>query len=296
MNLSAVNLNLMVALDALLDERSVTKAARRVGVTQPAMSYSLRQLRELFGDPLLERGLLTPLAESLRDRVRSGLSELQHVLDAREDFEPTASERTFRIAASDTFQVVGLHRFLALVASRAPGVDIVLRPPDHATHDALAAGSIDLLAGSHEQASRGLSSTPLYEERFVCIVRSGHPEVRSRLGLATYCRLPHALVAIDEAPGYVDRALAQLDRSRRVALRLPDFAGIGHVIAGTDMVATVPGRLAERLAETLPLRVLTPPVRFPTFPVSLYWHGRFDAEPGHRWLRDQLVESSAASG
>lgn len=291
MDVQSVNLNLLVALDAILEERSVTRAARRVGVSQPAMSYSLAQLRGLFDDALVLRGgLLTPRAESLRPGLRAGLDELRRVLDPRDRFEPSTTRRTFRIAASDTFQVVALHRLVSDVAARAPRVDVIVRGAAEGTWTALASGTVDLLAGSDEQQpDPGAESLDLYPERFVCIVRRGHPSVGARLGIATYCRLPHVLVSSDEEPGLVDRALAREGRSRRVAVRLPDFAGIGHLIAGTDMIATVPERLALRLAESLPLRVAPPPMALPTFPVRLYWHPRFAAEPGHRWLRERLV-------
>jgi len=289
----SVNLNLFVALEALLVEKSVTRAATRNGVSQPAMSHSLRLLRGLFDDPLLVRGgWLTPLAESLRSELRAGLGDLQRVLDARDDFAPETSTRTFRVAASDTFAVVSLHRFLADLALRAPGVDLVVRPPEKGTTEALASGAVDLVAGSAEQSpGGGISSHELYRERFVCLVRRDHPAIRTRLGIATYAKLSHVLVTPDEDPGYMDRMLAEVGRSRRVAVRLPDYAGVGHVIASTDMVATVPERLARRLAETLPLRVLAPPMRLPAFPICIYWHPRFDAEPGHAWLRERLASA-----
>ncbi|MEO0323495.1 MAG: LysR family transcriptional regulator [Myxococcota bacterium] len=290
MDVRAVNLNLLVALDSLLRERSVTAAARRTGVSQPAMSHSLRQLRGLFDDPLLVRGALSPLAEALGPGLALGLGELQQVLDVRETFDPASSTRSFRIAASDTFQVMGLRYLLADVQRRAPGVNVVLRPSVEGHAEALASGRVTLTLGSREQVPGPPAvRRELYRERFACIVRADHPAVNVRLGLATYCRLAHALVADDEEPGYLDRILAVHGRTRRVAVRLPDYAGIGHVVAGTDLVATVPARLAERLAQTFPLRVMKPPVRLEPFPVMMAWHPRFDAEPGHRWLRDRVL-------
>lgn len=296
MDIRGINLNLLVTLDALLEERGVTAAARRCGVSQPAMSHSLAQLRGLFDDPLVVRGgLLTPLAESLRGRLRSGLAELQTVLDTREPFDPSTSDRTFRIAASDAFAIISLHALLDRLAARAPRVNVVIRPADAGTMDALASGSVDLVAGSVEQSpGPDAVERELYRERFVCIVRQRHPAVRTRLGIATYARLSHALVAIDEEPGAIDRALARLGRTRRVALRVPDFAAIGHVIASSDLVATIPERLARRLAETLPLRILPPPLELRDFPVSLYWHRRFEADSGSRFLRGLFLELADA--
>ena len=297
MNVRNTNLNLLVALDSLLAERSVTRAASKMGLSQPAMSHNLSQLRRLFGDPLVLRGgALTPLAETLRLPLGSGLEELQRVLNTRERFDPRSSERVFRIAVSDSFQVTSLHRLLAEVGSRAPGVSLVLRSPVGDLGRALASGELDLVAGSAEQRPEGnLSSQQLYEDRFACLLRKNHPQIEKRLTLAKYCKLSHVLVARDEEPGYVDHVLTSMGRTRRVALRLPDFAGIGHVVAFSDLVATVPERLARSLVRFLPLRWTPPPLTLASFGVFMYWHPRFDAEPGHRWLRESLSQLGTMS-
>jgi len=291
MDVRSINLNLLVALDALLTERSVTAAGKLAGVSQPAMSHSLAQLRSLFGDPLLVRGgLLTPLAASLHDQLRQGLAELQQVLDTRQTFDAATSSRVFRVAASDLFQATTLPSFLHDLQQRAPGANLVMKRSRDATVDALATGAVDVLAGSEEQRpGPRLRSAELYRERFVAVARDDHPAIRSRLGISTYCKLPHVLVAEDEDPGTVDRVLASEGRRRRVWLRIPDFAGLGHVIANTDAVATVPARFGAALAARLPLRVLRLPLKLPSFPVSLYWHPRFDVEPAHVFLRERLL-------
>lgn len=299
MDLAGVNLNLMVALQALVEERSVTRAAQRTGVTQPSMSYSLQQLRRIFDDPLLVRGqgglVLTPLAVTLTPRLEAGLRELQHVLEAKQSFDPQTSRRCFRVAASDYFQVVHLHRLLKLLAERAPAVDLVLRPHRHASRDALETGRLDFVAGSEDQAAiTGLDSQQLFRERFVVIARKNHPQLTKRLTLARYCSLRHALVAEDEEPGYIDRRLLPLKRSRRIALRLSDYAGLGNVIAESDLIATVPERYAHAAAKHLPLEIRRVPLELPTFGVVLAWHPRFAAEPGRAWLRAQLVEAAAS--
>lgn len=294
MDVRAVNLNLLTVLDALLEARSVTRAARSAGLSQPAMSHSLAQLRKLFDDPLLTRdGLLTPFAESLRTPLRAGLCELQQVLRARQQFDPASAQRVFRIAVSDALQVSALHRLYAAIARQAPAVDLVLRSPRAGTLEALSRGELDLIVGSPEDSPGSLASAQqLYVERFACIVRRDHPDVGAKLTLATFCRLPHALVTNDEQPAYLDRVLAELGRTRRVAVRMPDFAGLGHFVASSDLLASVPSRLATSLAERLPLRVLGLPMRVPSFAVTMYWHPRHDAEPGHRWLREQIVAVS----
>jgi DNA-binding transcriptional LysR family regulator len=293
MDVRGVNLNLLSALDALLEQRNVTRAARRAGLSQPAMSHTLAQLRALFDDPLLTRdGLLTPLAETVRAQLREGLGALQQVLQTRQHFEPATAQRTFRIAVSDALQIAALHRLYAAIAARAPQVDLVLRSPRQGSFEALARGELDLIVGSQEQSPGGLaSSCELYREQLVCIARRDHPQLRARLTLARFCSLLHALVSEDELPGYLDRVLAEHGRSRRVAVRMPDYAGLGHFIAGSELLASVPARLAHTLAERLPLRVMPVPLALPQFPVSMFWHPRQDTEPGHRWLRERIQDA-----
>ena len=292
MNIGSINLNLLVALEALLSERSVTRAARRTGVTQSTMSYSLARLREVFEDPLLVRGpeglVPTRLAESLVGPLRRGLRELEHVLEAREVFDPATSQRRFRLVASDYLQVVGLHELLGRLADRAPGVELIVKPTTAGTLEALSEGRIDLVCGERPPG-RGLSRLKLFTESFVCLLSKGHR--RRKLSLKAYCDAAHVLVARGEGPGYVDEVLSAMGRSRRVVCRIPDYAGVGHVVASTELVGTVPRRLALRLAESLPLVVAEVPFPLEAFDLFAFWHPRYEAEPGGRWLREVLLES-----
>jgi DNA-binding transcriptional LysR family regulator len=293
-NLESINLNLMVALDSLLSERNVTRAAQRTGVTQSTMSYSLARLRELFEDQLLVRRgaglMLTPFAEQIAGGLHAGLAELRGVLTARERFDPASSRRRFRIAVSDGFQIVALAPLLELMQARAPRADLVVRPVAEASFEALAHGRLDaVIASVNERPDPKVGVRELLELGYVCIVRRKHPLVGHRMGIRTFCQLPHALVANDEDSGLVDRLLAPLGRSRRVALRVPDYAGLGHVVASTNMVATVPELVGRRFAELMPIAVHRPPIALPRMRICLYYHLRQESEAGSRWLRDQVV-------
>ncbi|MCB9584529.1 MAG: LysR family transcriptional regulator [Polyangiaceae bacterium] len=297
--LLSLNLNLFVALDALLFTASVTQAARQVGVTQPSMSHNLRQLRELLADPLLVRAshghTLTSRAQALKAPLRAALSELERLLEREPAFNPSQSQRRFRVATSDYFQVVGLPRFLQTLSSLAPNVEVRLLPTTAASAESLLDGSVDLCAGSAEQLPRapGIQTARLFTERFVVIERRA--ESTRRLSLKRYVSSPHALVTSDDGPGYVDRLLAQQGLTRRVSLRVPDYAALAGVIAETSLLATVPERYARVMAERFALTVSPPPLKLQAFDVYLAWHERYTQDTGLTWLREHISAENRAT-
>ncbi len=293
MNISSVNLNLLVAFDALLAERSVTRAAQRAGVTQPAMSNSLRQLRALFDDALFRRlrhGLEpTPRALELGARVRAGLRELESAL-APAHFEPKASERRFVIAASDYVEFVLLPPLLRRLSREAPGVRIEVRPWGlHEVPQALARNEVELMIGYHDELPAHHTELRLFDEEYVCIVRRAHPRVGKRLTLERYLELEHVLVSQrSDSPGSVDRALGRLGKKRQVAVRVSHFMLVPSLVARTDLVAAISRRVAEAFARPLELRVLPPPLDLPKAHVSAVWHEQLQNDPAHRWLRSTV--------
>jgi DNA-binding transcriptional LysR family regulator len=295
--LGAINLNLLMALDALLTEGNVTRAAARTGVTQSAMSHSLRQLREMLGDPLLVRGaagmMPTPRAAALREPVRRGLFELSRALSGG-DFDPAASRRTFCLSMGDFFSVLLLPALLETLSREAPGIDLTLRPADGVRDaDLLEAGEIDLAVVVPLADRSTLRRARLLSESFACLVRRDHPEVGEALTLETYCRLPHALISPrGSGPTFVDEALARLGLARRIALRIPFFLAAPPIVARSDLVLTAPRRVAQLFAESLPLRVLDPPLDLASFTVHALWHERDDADPAHVWLRRALARAA----
>jgi DNA-binding transcriptional LysR family regulator len=297
-DLTAINLNLVVALDALLTEANVTRAARRVGVTQSAMSHSLRQLRELLGDALLIRGrggmVRTPRAEQLAAPVHRGLLELRRALRNEPVFEPRTTTRRFTLATGDYFAATLLPELLARLGREAPHVDLVVRhlvTEQMASH--MESGEVDLSVAAFPPDSSSLRQQKLFTEDFVCVVREGHPATRQGLDLETYLRLPHVLISPrGEGAGVVDTALAQQGRSRRIALRLPYFLTAPLAVVRTDHVLTAPRRLVETFTGAWPLQVLPPPVALRSFDVLQVWHERFDDDPAHRWLRAQVLQAA----
>jgi DNA-binding transcriptional LysR family regulator len=294
-NINAVNLNLLVAFDALFEELSVTAAARRAGVTQPAMSNTLAQLRALFADPLFVRHRtgLTPTARAkqLAEPIRAGLRQLQTALSGQ-SFEPSTSTRRFVIATSDYVELVLLPSLLRRLQQAAPGVRLVLRPWGmHEAPPELARGEVDLMLGFYGALPPHHHEQPLFGDEYVCVVRRGHPTVKSRLTLRRYLQLSHVLVSSRaDSPGSVDRALAAIGEQRTIGARVSHFLTVPVLISQTDMVAALDRRVAEVFARSLGLKLFAPPLALPKGTVGQVWHQQQDADPAQRWLRGLIAD------
>lgn len=288
--LAAIDLNLLVVLRALLSERHVTRAAARVGLSQSATSHALSRLRELYGDPLLVRSgrtlALTPRAARLLPALERGLGDLQSAVAGEPEFEPSTARRTFTLGISDYLQALVMGPLLRQLATRAPGIDLsVVVFPN--LSELLESGAIDLAVTVPSPALRGASHEPLFDERFVCMVRRDHPQIKKRPSLETYLAQRHLVIAPSGTPGsLVDSVLAQRGLSRRIALRVTNFLIAPVVVCETDLINTMPARLARQLAKTYPLRLLPPPLELPTFEYGMYWHPRLEHDPAQRWLRE----------
>ena len=299
MNIAAVNLNLLVAFDALFDELSVTRAARRAGVTQPAMSNTLAQLRSLFGDALFVRHRtgLTPTARAteLAEPIRKGLALLQGALTGH-GFDPATSQRRFVIATSDYVELVLLPALLRRLSKQAPHVRLQLRPWGlHEAPPELARGEVDLMLGFYDKLPPHYYEQPLFDDEYVCVVRRRHPTVKNKLTLAQYLELSHVLVsARTDSPGSVDRALAALGKKRHIGARVSHFLTVPVLVAQTDFVAALDRRVAEVFATPLGLKLFPPPLKLPKGTIGQVWHEQQHADAGQRWLRALVAEVAAA--
>lgn len=300
-HLEGLDLNLLVALRALLTERHVTRAAARVGLSQPAMSHALARLRELLGDPLLVRtpsGMRpTPRAETMRAPLERALEDIGRLIASPAPFDPRLSTRKFRIASNDYMELVLFPRLLRRLWAEAPNVDVrIINLGAHANED-LAEGRLDLAMGvvgqfanANADAPRGIRSQDLVSDGFVCVVREDHPVVKKRLSLDDFVALPHALVAPrGEGGSVVDSALARIGKKRRVAVEIPHFLVAPHVVRETDLVLTLAARVATSLAPLLGLRQLAPPLELTGFTMSMVWHERQHVDAAHVWLRELIA-------
>jgi DNA-binding transcriptional LysR family regulator len=305
MNISAVDLNLLAALEALLEERNVTRAARRVGLSQPAMSNALGRLRALFGDELLHRqgpGMeLTERGARLVPEVAAALAAIRRVLAPPPAFAPERAEREFVIGLTDYAEALLLPRVVARVARKAPGVVLRGARADNlflAPEQELAEGRFDLALGFFGPAPAphgALRGEALWRERNVCVSAANHPRLKGRaVSEDGFLSERHVAVFYRRGgPGLMDSVLAGRGRARRVSFYTPHFSAVFGVLAESELVAAAPERLAKLYAKSLPLRLRALPVVFPEFEFAMLWHQRRQSDEGLAWLREQVSAVAA---
>jgi len=294
-NNKKVDLNLLIVLDALLDERNVTRAAARLGYTQPTISGMLARLRDLLGDPLFvrtQRGVLaTPRAQALAAPLKQLLADSQRLV-ARSVFDPASAEATFRISSNDYIQHALLVPFVKVLRSEARHVRLAITPPIiEGLSDALARGQIDLAVTIPEFAMSDLPSRLLYRERYVVAVRPQHPLARrGAMTVERFCNYDHIVVSPTGGSfeGPTDQALARLKLRRKVRYSVSSFLLAPEILQTDDLIALVPSRLLRDNDKRL--AVLKSPIAVPGFDVIAVWHPRVDRELAHCWLRNRLVE------
>lgn len=298
--LSGLNLNLLVALDALLSERNVTKAARRAGITQPAMSQTLARLRELFADPLLiRRGrsmVLTPRAEVMLVPLSDALLSVERAVQLGMGFDAATSTRIFRVALPDLSVTSMLSPLLRLVAEQAPGVRLQVEPLSISRlSEKLGSGSIDLALAVHLSDAEGLQSERLVTDDYVCLVRRGHPLARrKRVRIEDYAAHGHlAYTPVGFVPPSISEAVPGFASTSGIRASVPYLLTLPEVVRSTDLVATVPRRLLSAPVDFRNIVTLEAPAELPPLVDSLWWHPRFDADPAHQWLRDRVHQACA---
>ncbi|GAB3344465.1 LysR family transcriptional regulator [Modestobacter lapidis] len=296
MQLSSVDLNVLVALDALLAERSVTRAARRVGLSQPGMSNALARLRRMFDDPLLVRegaaSVLTPRAETLVHPVREALALLQHALDERLGFDPSTDPCTYRISCSDYSVLMLIGPLVRTLRRRAPYVRIEVLPRALDPVGLLRNGRADLvIEPTAVMAGAALPHQPLFEDSWLCCVWAGSERVGNAVTEAQYLELGHVVYSMGAGHpvSLADVHLGRLGAARQVDVTVESFLLAPYVLQGTDLMTVVPARAASHLSRTAELRFLAPPVAVPPFVEAQWWHPRNTADPAHAWVRSQLA-------
>ncbi|MBV8619201.1 MAG: LysR family transcriptional regulator [Curvibacter sp.] len=294
LDLHRLDLNLLVSLDALLAERHVTRAAQRLGLSQPTLSAQLKQLRAAFGDPLLlpaARGMTpTQRATEIQASLRGLLAQIETLVAAHQTFDPARATHTFRIASTDSIHAEVGVPLAARLRQLAPQTRLVLLPVDFSRlAEQLAAGELDLVLAASSRMPAAVKVRTLYESRFLCVLRRGHPAAQGPLDLDVFCALEHALVSPGGTPlsGTVDGVLARMGRSRRVVVSVSSFLLVQPLVAESDLIATVPSRQARQW--TGALEVLAPPCEIPGFTVQMGWHPRSHADPAHAWLRENVA-------
>jgi DNA-binding transcriptional LysR family regulator len=299
MNLAAVDLNLLVAFEALMTERNVTRAGQRIGLGQPAMSAALARLRAVFKDELLVRVPGAPMrpttrATTLYRPVSEVLAKVRTVFAAETAFDPLAARTVFRVATGDHPATMVLPRLLEVLSRQAPGIDVRISALDKRdAFDRVDRGETDVLIGGFRNLPKRIRRHRLYTDAYLCIVRRDHPSLGpdGRLDLDAYVAVPHVLVTLAaDDRGVVDEALGRLGRRRRVAVTVSDFHLVPRIVERTDMIGHLPQRIAAELTRGFDLVVLPPPIALGAWNVDVFWGGVSDAEPAAKWIRARLFE------
>ncbi len=295
-NVAGFDLNLLVAFDALFTEGHLTRAARRVGLSQPAMSHALRRLRTALGDPLFvrtPRGLVpTARAEGVAPLVARALADVGAALAPPRAFDPKTLRRTFVVATTDYAEIAVLPPLLARLREEAPHVVVRIRPTSLTPDEDLGERGHDLVIGPNTGAQAATThSQKLFADDFVTVARRGHPVVKDSLTLERFLAVDHVQISIRGTPGGpVEEALEKRGLRRRIALFVPHFLGAPMIVANSDLVLTLARRVAKRLAPLLDLRVFEPPIAITGFSILQFWHERRNADPAHAWFRGLIAE------
>lgn len=302
MELHELDLNLLVVFNQLLVDRRVSKAADALGVSQPAVSNSLAKLRKLLGDELFLRtpqGMEpTPYADQLAESVSYALSMIHSGLNQRTSFEPSTAKRSFTIGMTDIGEIYFLPTLIERLRREAPGVALsTVRNAAVNVRDELEAGKVDLAIGLLPHLKAGFFQRRLFVQRYVCLMRRGHRLDKRKLSLAEFSAAEHlVVVSAGSGHGKVDELLQRSGVERSVRLNVPHYVGVGHILQGSDLIATVPERLADRLLDPFGLVKLAHPAKLPEIAINVFWHAKYHRSPANRWLRTVLFELFSDAG
>lgn len=296
MELHELDLNLLVVFNELLTERRVSKAADKLGVSQPAVSNSLAKLRRLFDDELFlrtPRGMEpTPYAEQLADPVGYALSMIHSGINQRTEFDPASAERDFTISVTDIGEIYFMPPLIERLRREAPRVALsTVRNTATTLREDLESGKVDVAIGLLPQLKAGFFQRRLFSQCYVCLMRRGHRLDKKRISLTEYSGAEHlVVVSAGTGHGKVDELLKRSGVERTVRLTVPHYVSVGHILQASDLVATVPERLAERLVEPFGLVQVPHPAKLPEVAINVFWHAKYHRAPANRWLRGILFD------
>ncbi|MBB4188695.1 MULTISPECIES: LysR family transcriptional regulator [Sinorhizobium] len=299
MRFKGLDLNLLVALDALMTERSVTVAARSVKLSQPAMSSALARLRTYFGDELFTmqgRELIpTPRAEALAPAVRDALQHIQFSIISWDMFNPAASQRRFRIILSDFMLLVFFEKVVKRVAREAPGVGFELLFLDGDPNELLRRGELDFLIMPELYMSNEHPKAELFDETLVCVGCPENQQLTRQLSLEGYVSMGHVAGTFGWTlkPPIEESLLLEHRLQRRIEVAAPGFSSLPSLLSGTDRIATIPFRLARYFAKTMPLQIVELPLQIPAFTMAVQWPALHNKDQASIWMREILLQEAA---
>ena len=294
-------MNLLVALDALLREAHVSRAASRLEMSQSSMSLALSKLRGLFDDPLLVKGaaglVLTARAQELAPRLEEALRHIDGLLNERRAFDPAQARDTITLIVTDYIDFVVVPAVVKEMALRAPHVTLrIVGPNPLRLGEVFSSGEVDVSISYFPNPPASLRVRPLFQDRLVGIARRGQPFLQGARDLDAFCAAGHVIIEPGAATWYnaqVDEQLQALGRSRRVLLSKPTFLGVPFIVEQTDLLSTLPEKVARNFTRFTDIELYEPPLSLVPFDVVLLWHDRTHTNPVHRWFRELIVEVCA---
>jgi DNA-binding transcriptional LysR family regulator len=296
MELHEMDLNLLVVFNELLTQRRVSKVAESLGISQPAVSNSLAKLRRLLGDELFLRTAKgmepTPFADQLAESVSYALAMIHSGLNQRTSFVPETAQRAFTIGITDVGEIYFLPALIERLRRDAPGVTVsTVRNTAVNLRDELESGKVDLAIGLLPQLKAGFFQRRLFKQGYVCLMRRGHRLDKARMSLADFSAAEHLLVvSAGTGHGKVDELLQRSGITRKVRLTVPHYVSVGHILQGSDLIATVPQRLAERLLKPFGLVQVAHPATIPDVAINVFWHAKYHRAPANQWLRSVVFD------
>jgi len=290
-----MDVRLLEVFDEVYKARSVSRAGENLGMPQSSVSIALSRLRDHFGDALFVRtsdGMQpTPHATTLVVEIRQVLELLRSVTRQRAVFDPAKAVRKFRVCMTDITHLALLPALMNRLSELAPAIQIEITHISNETPRMLESGGADLAVGYMPTLEAGFYQQKLFEQRFACVVKQHHPRVHSRLTQKAFMRERHVLVdAAGTGHELVENRLERLGVKRDVVLRLPNFLGIGALVSSTDLMITVPQRVAKTLLRIAQVKSFDPPFEFPSFTIKQHWHERYQQDPANRWLRSVISD------
>jgi DNA-binding transcriptional LysR family regulator len=290
-----MDLKLLAIFDEVYKTRHVSRAGENLGIPQSSVSIALAKLRDHFDDSLFVRtsdGMQpTPHATALISEVRQALELLRKVTRQRAVFDPTKAVRTFRVCMTDITNLALLPPLMNRLSELAPSIHLEITPISSETPRMLESGDADLAVGCMPTLEAGFYQQKLFDQSFSCVVRRLHPRVQSRLTQTAFKRERHVLVtAAGTGHEVVETELERLGAKHNIVLKLPNFLGIGALVASTDLLITVPQRVAATLLKIADVRSFPPPFELPSFSIKQHWHERYQQDPANRWLRSVISD------
>jgi DNA-binding transcriptional LysR family regulator len=295
MELKDVDLNLLVVFHQLLVDRRVSKVATSLGLSQPGVSNALSRLRKLTDDPLFLRtpkGMEpTPFAEQLADPMARALQDIHSAINQRSSFDPTTSKRAFAVGMTDIGEIYFLPKLMKELSRLAPHVSLsTVRNAAVNLQDEMEVGHVNLAIGLLPQLKAGYFQRRLFKQHYVCMFRRGHALDKRQISLTEFSAADHVVV-VSEGTGHgkADELLRRKRIDRKVVLTVPHYVAVGHILHDSDLVATVPERLAQALVKPFGLSYVRHPAKLPEIAINLFWHGRYQKDPAIAWLRALII-------